>query len=98
MVPVGVDATETAEEDAPRQHYRVTFGVLAIGTLAYVLMQSMVLPALALIQHDLHTSESAGGLLLSALPVSSAGGTPLLRPPGGMFGEGKRRGRPFSVP
>jgi MFS family permease len=89
MVPVGVDETETAAEDAPRQHYRVTFGVLAIGTLAYVLMQSMVLPALATIQHDLHTSESAVAWLLSAFLVSSSVATPILGRLGDMFGKEK---------
>lgn len=89
MAPVGVDAKETAEAERPRQHYRVTFGVLAIGTLAYVLMQSMVLPALATIQHDLHTSESAVAWLLSAFLVSSSVATPILGRLGDMFGKEK---------
>src|SRR5437016_5252436 len=97
MVPVGVDETETAEEDAPRQHYRVTFGVLAIGTLAYVLMQSMVLPALAIIQHDLHTSESAVAWLLSAFLVSSSVATPILGRLGDMFGKEKMLVVTFAV-
>ena len=69
MVPVGSATTAVPEEEAPRQHYRVTFGVLAMGTLAYVLMQSMVLPALGTIQHDLHgytlhdLCEVAGGVV-----------------------------------
>jgi MFS family permease len=89
MAPVGADARETAEAEGPRQHYRVTFGVLAIGTLAYVLMQSMVLPALATIQHDLHTSESSVAWLLSAFLVSSSVATPILGRLGDMFGKEK---------
>jgi MFS family permease len=67
----------------------VTFSVLAIGTLAYVLMQSMVLPALETIQHDLHTSESAVAWLLSAFLVSSSVATPILGRLGDMFGKEK---------
>ena len=89
MAPVGVDAREMAEAGAPRQHYRVTFGVLAIGTLAYVLMQSMVLPALGTIQHDLHTSQEAVAWLLSAFLVSSSVATPILGRMGDMFGKEK---------
>ncbi|HEY1636280.1 MAG TPA: MFS transporter [Acidimicrobiales bacterium] len=89
MPPVVLDGKGTADEDAPRQHYRVTFGVLAIGTLAYVLMQTMVLPALATIQHDLHTSESAVAWLLSAFLVSASVATPILGRLGDMFGKEK---------
>jgi MFS family permease len=88
MAPVEPDG-RTAAEVAPRQHYRVTFGVLAIGTLAYVLMQSMVLPALDTIQHDLHTSQSAVAWLLSAFLVSSSVATPILGRLGDMFGKEK---------
>lgn len=89
MVPVGSATTAVPEEEAPRQHYRVTFGVLAMGTLAYVLMQSMVLPALGTIQHDLHTSQEAVAWLLSAFLVSSSVATPILGRMGDMFGKEK---------
>jgi MFS family permease len=89
MPPAVLDGKETADEDAPRQHYRVTFGVLAIGTLAYVLMQTMVLPALATIEHDLHTSESSVAWLLSAFLVSASVATPILGRLGDMFGKEK---------
>jgi MFS family permease len=97
MAPVALDADGTATGDRPRQHYRVTFGVLAIGTLAYVLMQSMVLPALATIQHDLHTSESAVAWLLSAFLVSSSVATPILGRLGDMFGKEKMLVLVFAV-
>src|ERR1700755_2754774 len=37
-----------------RQGIGLTFGVLCLGTFAYTLLQSMVLPALPAIQRDLH--------------------------------------------
>src|SRR6266480_7284048 len=42
--------------DVHRQHYNVTFALLALGAIAYALMQSMVAPALLTIQHDLNTT------------------------------------------
>ena len=41
-----------------RQHYGTTLAVLALGGLAYALLQSLVAPALPEIQHSLHASES----------------------------------------
>jgi MFS family permease len=89
MASAVVEPNDATHQGPPRQHYRVTFGVLAIGTLAYVLMQSMVLPALDTIQHDLHTSESAVAWLLSAFLVSSSVATPILGRLGDMFGKEK---------
>ena len=52
-----------------RQHYNVTFALLAVAGVSYALLQSLVAPALPDIQHALHTSENGGQLgadLLSA--------------------------------
>src|SRR5437764_5085441 len=89
MAPGVVDGGVAAGHKAPRQNYRATFAVLAVGTLAYVLMQSMVLPALDTIQHDLHTSQSSVAWLLSAFLVSSSVATPILGRLGDMFGKEK---------
>jgi MFS family permease len=88
MAPV-VGGAELDGHQPPRQHYRVTFAVLAIGTLAYTLMQSMVLPALDSIQHDLHTTQSDVAWLLSAFLLSSSVATPVLGRLGDMFGKEK---------
>jgi EmrB/QacA subfamily drug resistance transporter len=82
-------ATEEPGHHGPRQHYRVTFAVLAVGTLAYTLMQSMVLPALDTIQHDLHTSQADVAWLLSAFLLSASVATPVLGRMGDMFGKEK---------
>ena len=39
-----------------RQHYNVTFALLAVAAVAYALLQSLVAPALLTIQHDLNTT------------------------------------------
>jgi predicted MFS family arabinose efflux permease len=52
--------------DTARAHYRVTFAVLLIGITAYGLLQSLVLPVLPTIQHDLHTSQSTVTWVLTA--------------------------------
>jgi predicted MFS family arabinose efflux permease len=41
-----------------RQHYNVTFALLAVAAIGYALLQSLVAPALPDIQHALHTSVS----------------------------------------
>ena len=42
--------------DVHRQHYNVTFTLLALAAGAYALLQSLVAPALLTIQNDLHTN------------------------------------------
>jgi predicted MFS family arabinose efflux permease len=39
-----------------RQHYNVTLAFLALAGLAYALQQTMIVPALPSLQHDLHTT------------------------------------------
>jgi hypothetical protein len=39
-----------------RQHYSVTFALLAMAAVSYALLQSLVAPALPGIQRALHTS------------------------------------------
>ena len=45
-------------ESHDRQHPTLTLGVLSLSALAYILLQSMVLPALPEIGKALHTSQS----------------------------------------
>ena len=42
--------------EVKRQHYNVTFTLLAVAAVAYALLQSLVAPALLTIQHDLNTT------------------------------------------
>src|ERR1700735_2206497 len=76
-------------ETRPRQHHMVTFAVLAIGTLAFVLLQSMVLPALPAIERDLHTSADGATWVLTAYLLSASVATPILGRLGDIFGKEK---------
>jgi EmrB/QacA subfamily drug resistance transporter len=70
-----------------RQHYGITLGVLALGGLAYALLQSLVAPALPEIQHSLHVSESAVTWVLTAYLLSASVATPLLGRLGDIYGK-----------
>ncbi len=71
------------------RRYRLTFVALAFGTLAYCLLQSLVLPALPSLQRDLHTSESTVAWLLTAFLLSASVATPIVGRLGDMFGKEK---------
>jgi EmrB/QacA subfamily drug resistance transporter len=70
-----------------RQHYGITLGVLALGGLAYALLQSLVAPALPDIQHSLHTSESGVTWVLTSYLLSASVATPLLGRLGDIHGK-----------
>ena len=76
--------------DAPsvdRQRPGLTLGVLALSALAYILLQSMVLPALPEIGRALHTTQSTVAWILTAYLVSASVATPVLGRLGDMFGK-----------
>src|SRR5947209_19248816 len=70
-----------------RQHYNVTFALLALAAISYALLQSLVAPALPDIQHALHTSESSVSWVLTAYLLSASVATPLLGRLGDMYGK-----------
>ncbi len=70
-----------------RSSYRATFTVLLLGVSAYTLLQSLVLPVLPTIQHDLHTSQSTVTWLLTAYLLSASVFTPILGRVGDMVGK-----------
>jgi len=70
-----------------RQHYRVTLAVLAVGGIAYALLQSLVIPALPEIQRSLHASETSVGWVLTAYLLSASVGTPIIGRLGDMYGK-----------
>ncbi len=74
--------------DTPhRQPYMLTFAALATGTLAFVVLQSMVLPALPAIEHQLHVSEDAATWTLTAYLLSASVATPVLGRMGDIHGK-----------
>jgi len=70
-----------------RQSPGATFAVLGTGAMAYVLLQSLVVPALPTLQAALHTSESTVSWLLTAYLLSASVATPVLGRLGDMFGK-----------
>ncbi|HEY7019288.1 MAG TPA: hypothetical protein VH297_12540, partial [Gaiellaceae bacterium] len=60
-----------------RQHYNVTFTLLAVAAVAYALLQSLVAPALLTIQHDLNTTASGAAWILTAYLLSASVLTPV---------------------
>jgi EmrB/QacA subfamily drug resistance transporter len=70
-----------------RAHYQVTFAVLSLGVGAYSLLQSMVIPVLTTLQHELHTSQDTATWVLTAYLLSASVMTPILGRVGDMIGK-----------
>jgi EmrB/QacA subfamily drug resistance transporter len=71
----------------PRVHHQVTFAVLAMGVAAYALLQSLVIPVLTTVQHELHTSQGTATWVLTAYLLSASVMTPILGRIGDMTGK-----------
>jgi EmrB/QacA subfamily drug resistance transporter len=65
----------------------VTFVVLASGIGAFALLQSLVVPVLTTVQHELHTSQDTVTWVLTAYLLSAAIMTPILGRIGDMTGK-----------
>jgi EmrB/QacA subfamily drug resistance transporter len=74
-------------ESAPRPHYQLTFGILALGIGAFSLLQSLVIPLLSTVQAELHTSQSAVTWVLTAYLLSASVMTPILGRVGDIYGK-----------
>jgi EmrB/QacA subfamily drug resistance transporter len=72
---------------APRTSYQLTFAVLATGTSAYALLQSLVVPVLPTLQHDLHTTQDTVTWVLTAYLLSASIFTPIMGRVGDMIGK-----------
>jgi EmrB/QacA subfamily drug resistance transporter len=70
-----------------RASYRVTFAVLALGVGSFALLQSLVIPVLTTVQHELHTSQSTVTWVLTAYLLSASVMTPILGRVGDMVGK-----------
>ncbi|MDR2983328.1 MAG: MFS transporter [Nocardiopsaceae bacterium] len=65
----------------------VTFGVLALGVGAFALLQSLVVPVLTTVQHELHTTQNTVTWVLTAYLLSASIMTPILGRVGDMTGK-----------
>jgi EmrB/QacA subfamily drug resistance transporter len=72
---------------ALRSDYRITYVVLLLAVSAFALLQSLVIPVLSTIQHDLHTSQGTVTWVLTAYLLSASIFTPLLGRVGDMVGK-----------
>ena len=70
-----------------RAHYQVTFVVLSAGVAAFALLQSLVIPVLTTVQHELHTTQGAATWVLTAYLLSASIMTPILGRVGDMIGK-----------
>ncbi len=70
-----------------RQNPSLTLAILSLGTIAYGLLQSAVIPALPTLQHSLHTSETGVTWVLTAYLLSASVATPVLGRLGDMYGK-----------
>jgi EmrB/QacA subfamily drug resistance transporter len=70
-----------------RAHHQVTFAVLAAGVAAFALLQSLVIPVLTTVQHELHTTQSTATWVLTAYLLSASIMTPILGRLGDMTGK-----------
>jgi EmrB/QacA subfamily drug resistance transporter len=70
-----------------RAHYQVTFAVLTMGIGAFALLQSLVIPVLTTVQHDLHTTQATVTWVLTAYLLSASIFTPVLGRVGDMMGK-----------
>jgi EmrB/QacA subfamily drug resistance transporter len=79
------DNTNAASQE--RQHYGITFAVLALAGAAYAMLQSTVAPALPVIQEELHASASATAWVFTGYLLSASVLTPIVGRLGDMFGK-----------
>jgi EmrB/QacA subfamily drug resistance transporter len=66
---------------------RLILAVLALGGAAYALLQSLVVPALPVLQRDLHTSTSGVAWVFTAYLLAASVVTPIAGRLGDMFGK-----------
>jgi len=74
-------------EQPGRQHYNITLAVLATAAMAYAVSQTMVLPALPHIQHDLGVSQTQVTWVLTVYLLTASIAMPIVGRLGDMFGK-----------
>jgi EmrB/QacA subfamily drug resistance transporter len=80
---VALQARPRAEASRPS----LILGVLALGGAAYALLQSLVVPALPVLQRDLHTSTSGVAWVFTSYLLAASVVTPIAGRLGDMFGK-----------
>ena len=70
-----------------RQHYNVTLAILAVACTAFALMQTMVVPALPVLQRSLHTSTTWATWVLTVFLLVASVATPIVGRLGDQYGK-----------
>jgi EmrB/QacA subfamily drug resistance transporter len=70
-----------------RQHHNLTLAILTIAGTAYALQQTLVVPALPTLQHDLHTTTTWVTWVLTVFLLVSSVATPILGKLGDQYGK-----------
>jgi EmrB/QacA subfamily drug resistance transporter len=73
--------------EAPRQHHNVTLVILALACSAFAIQQTMVIPALPMLQRQLHTSTTWVTWVLTVFLLVSCVATPILGKLGDQYGK-----------
>jgi MFS family permease len=71
----------------PRRRPQITLACLALAGISYSLMQSLVAPALPVIQADLHASARGASWIFTAYLLSASIATPLIGRLGDIHGK-----------
>jgi EmrB/QacA subfamily drug resistance transporter len=71
-------SASSALKPATRPHYHLTYAVLLVGIASFALLQSMIIPVLPTIQHELHTTQSTVTWVMTAYLLSASICTPIL--------------------
>src|SRR5580698_4258321 len=72
---------------SPAARPGVILAVLSLSGCAYALLQSLVVPALPVLQHDLHTSTSGVAWVFTSYLLAASVVTPIAGRLGDMFGK-----------
>jgi EmrB/QacA subfamily drug resistance transporter len=81
--------TPSPPPEVARANPSRTLGILVLGAISYALAQTMIIPALPAIQHDVGASAEAATWLLTAFLLTSSVSTPLVGRLGDMYGKEK---------
>jgi EmrB/QacA subfamily drug resistance transporter len=72
-----------------RQHHNVTLAILALACTAFALQQTMVIPALPVLQRDLGTTTTWVTWVLTVFLLVAAVATPIIGRLGDQYGKGR---------
>jgi EmrB/QacA subfamily drug resistance transporter len=78
---------ESQHAEIRRARPGVILAVLSLGALAYAVLSSAVIPALPVLQHSLHASETGVTWLLTGFLLSASVGTAIIGKLGDLYGK-----------